>query len=251
MGRTLGSLASTVFDPFAGSGNVVISPTHPTVGAATPARRSGLRSGDIGFFLEQKAFLAYSAFKAGADTHVVGRLERGLETLALKTGLAEVLRITWRSRGPFGSRYCGFLALVRTKAVSDLNKAVFAAVIKGLFHFSNLLQGLEMFLLFSEQLTLERKEIVLSLENLIIQLTDNCRHLVEVANGHGRFTKIAREAEGCRSSTNKRKIHGIPAIVVSLVVATTILLRDSNHTAKEKGKSISRACPFGFIIAAC
>jgi hypothetical protein len=31
---------------------VVISPTHPTVGAAAPAWRRGLRSGDIGFFLK-------------------------------------------------------------------------------------------------------------------------------------------------------------------------------------------------------
>lgn len=185
-----------------------ISPTHPTVGAAAPAWRGDFRFGNIGLFLKEKAFLTDSAFKADASTHVDGRLERGLEPLALETGLAEVLRITRRFRDAFSSRCVGSFALVRAKAVSDLNKAVFMAVIKGLFHFSNLLQGLEVFLLFSKQLALKRKEIVLSLKNLIIQLTDNCRHFVEVANGHGRFTKIASEAEGCRSSTNKRKVHG-------------------------------------------
>lgn len=175
-----------------------------------PNRVAGERKCGRGSIPCQEALLTDSAFEAGECSERSMRLECGLESLAFETGLAEVLRGTWCSWRTFSGRYGGSLALIRTKAVPDLDEAVFAPVIEGLFQFSNLLQGLQVFLLFPEQLTLESEETVLSLQDLIVELADNCRHLVEIANGHGRLTEISREAQRCCGGTNKRKVHGNP-----------------------------------------
>lgn len=191
---------------------------------ATSHRVFGPESRDGRKIPGQKTFLADATFISGEASHVQVGLQSGSKSFPVEAWLTEDverLRSSWRS---FSTRNAVILDLIRTQSTADVDQNELSPILDELFQFADLLLSLEIFLLFPEQLALQHEETVLSLKNLIVELGDGCRKLVEISQTDRRFAEFLRGCNRHYSCIQKRNVHGNPRIVVYVVVAITILL---------------------------
>ena len=115
---------------------------------------------------------------------------------AIEARLAEVvqrLRSSWLS-GP--ALLWHQVHPIHELALTDVEKRVALTLRLGFFQFSQFLAGFEVLLLQLEQLGLVHEELLLSLEELAIDLSDSSRLAVEIAEVHGRLRELLRIGEG-------------------------------------------------------
>lgn len=148
-----------------------MSSGHPTAAATTSAAMDGGSAFDVADDLTH-----------GALGNVFADVEYRLDPLieARLTDIVLRLRSSWIA-GP--AQLWGDIYPIRMELLGDGEKRIATALFQGFFQFSQLLAGLEVLLLQSQQLGVVRKEALLGLEQLIVDLADGNGDLVEVAQG--------------------------------------------------------------------
>lgn len=133
---------------------------------------------------------------------VGGPLEHGLDPL-IEARLADVvsrLRADWIIHI---AGYWGDIHPIHKDALGQLDKRVATTLREGFFHFSQLLCGLELLLLKDQQVTVVLEHRVLSLEKLVVKLSDNRRHFVEIAHADGGLPELFGAADCGSKSSDK------------------------------------------------
>lgn len=85
---------------------------------------------------------------------------------------------------------------IHEDARREFEKRVATALREGFFHFSQLLCGFELLLLKSKELGVVPEESVLGLEQLVVQLSDDRRGLVEISDAHRGLPELLGSRDG-------------------------------------------------------
>ena len=97
---------------------------------------------------------------------------------------------------------------VGERAGSNFDKRIAATLRDGFFCFSQLLCGLEVLLLQSQQLGVVPEESLLGVEKLVVQLGNDRRDLIEIANAQRGLTELLRCSNGTVQAGDHREIQG-------------------------------------------
>lgn len=99
------------------------------------------------------------------------------------------------------------ICLVCELAGSELDKRVTTALRQGFLQFSQLLCGLEVLLLQSQQFRVVREETLLGIEKLLVHSNDDVVQLGGVTDFDGRFPDVQRSAQGGDGTSDQGQIH--------------------------------------------
>lgn len=126
---------------------------------------------------------------------------------AIEAGLTDVV-LGLRSdfvAGP--AKNWASICAVDEMARGELEKRVTTALRQGFFQFSQLLCGLEVLLLQSQQFGVVREQTLLGIEQLFVHRDDHLSELVAVADSHGSLGHVSSGFQRTDGAGDERQIH--------------------------------------------
>lgn len=146
-------------------------------------------------FPGREALLANRAVK-GDSPIKAAPLQHRLGSDSIETALAEVMhrfRPLWIS---FGTDFYAALQPINKDSFREFDQGISNALIGGLFEFTGLLLTVGELLLKSQQLEVVREESALGLEQLVVELGNDWRDLVEISDAKRGRSQVLGERNG-------------------------------------------------------